>query len=200
MMAKLPKLFKSLTTFLFLLLCFCSKQNKTPEKIAELTFEIDSTKLELTTSDQNLGIQFNAPKGWTPVPPAMLEQFNQQDSAVFLEGSSFVIQPISIFLNNVDKSLLYVSKIQNAQDSISIDGYKQSIQKHLVPTKMGDFRKDGIIFTQFLIQDENRVNFKLLFFNSKNQLIQFDYIVPKDVYLAELKAIESSIGSLKLIG
>ena len=76
---------------------------------------------------------------------------------------------------------MYVSQIQYAQDSISIDGYKRSIQKHLMPTKIGDFRKDEIIFTQFLIQDENRVNFKLLFFNSKNQLIQFDYIVPKDV-------------------
>jgi hypothetical protein len=194
-------LYKILNIVLFSFLLFCSKEEKTsPPEVAELTFEIDSTKLELTSSDQNLGIQFNAPKGWTPILPAVFEQFNKQDSSVFVEGSNVVVQPISIFLNNADKSLLYVSQIQNAQDSISIDGYKQSIQKHLVPTKMGDFRKDGIIFTQFLIQNENHVIFKLLFFNSRNQLIQFDYIVPKDVYLAELKAIESSIGSLKLIG
>ena len=104
MMVKLPKLFKSLITLLFLLMCFCSEQNKTPEKIAELTFEINSTKLELASSDQYLGIQFSAPKGWAPVPSAMLEKFNKQDLSVFVKGNSFVIQPNSIFLNNTDKS------------------------------------------------------------------------------------------------
>lgn len=200
MMVKLPKLFKSLTTFLFLLMCLCSEQNKTPEKIAELTFEIDSTELELTSSDQNLGIQFNAPKGWMPIPQAMFEQFSKQGSAVFVEENNIAIHPVSIFLNKADKSLLYVSQVQGTPDSNSVDKYKESIQKNFTPTKIGDFKKDKILFTQFLIQDKNRINFKLLFFNSNNQLIQFDYIVPKDVYVLELKAIESSIGSIKLTG
>lgn len=183
------------------LLVFCSKQDNTSSTdVTELTFEIDSTKLELTSSDQNLGIQFNAPKGWTPISQAMFEQFSKQDSAVFVEGSNIAIHPISIFLNKADKSLLYVSQIQGTPDSTSVNRYKESIQKNFVPTKVGDFKKDEIIFTQFLIQDEDRINFKLLFFNSKNQLIQFDYIVPKDVYVPELKAIESSIGSIKLTG
>jgi hypothetical protein len=181
-------------------LLFCSKPDKTPSpEVAELTFEVDSTKLELPNQDQDLGIQFNAPKGWILTPKTLLEAFSNRDSSIFLEEADFKITPISICLNQETRCLLYISKIHGIQDSASVDKYKDLIQRIFSPTKVGDFLKDNIRFTQYLIQDERRVNFKLLFFNSKNQLIQFDYIVPKDVYLSELKAIESSIGSIKLI-
>jgi hypothetical protein len=94
---------------------------------------------------------------------------------------------------------LYISQLGGIEDSTSVDKYKDLIQKNFSPTKVGDFLKDNILFTQYLIQDENRINFKLLFFNPKDQLIQFDYILQKDSYVLELKAIESSIGSIKLI-
>lgn len=191
---------KSLNITLVALLLFCSKSDRLPsEKVTELAFEVDSIKLELASVDQNLGIQFNSPKGWTLIPQKLFEAFSQQDSTIFLKGSDFALAPISIFLNQDSKSLLYISQMRGIQDSVSIDGYKNLIQGKFSPTKAGDFLKDNILFTQYLIQNESRVNFKLLFFNSKNQLIQFDYIIPKDVYLSELKAIESSIGSIKLI-
>ncbi len=199
-MFRLSGLFIFLTTFVFVFALYCSRQDQDSSKrIAELTFEVDSTKLELTSVDQNLGIQFNSPKGWALAPKTLFEAFSKQDSSIFLEGAGFKITPISIFLNQESKSLLYISQMREIQDSASVDKYKGFIQRTFSPTKVGDFLKDNILFTQYLIQDEIRVNFKLLFFNSKNQLIQFDYIIPKDVYLSELKAIESSIGSVKLI-
>ncbi len=194
-------LYKSSNIALILFLLFCSKQEKTSSpKVAELTFEIDSTKLELTSYNQDLGIQFNTPKEWKPIPRSLFEEFSKQISSIFLEGNDFIVNPIFIFLNQQNKSLLYISQFQKFEDSTTVKKYKDLIQETFSPIKVGDFLKDDIIFTQYLIQDENRVNFKLLFFNSKNQLIQFDYIVPKDVYVPELKAIESSIGSIKLTG
>lgn len=186
---------------LITLLLFCSKPDKTSsQEVAELVFEVDSTRLELTSHDRYLSIQFNSPKGWTLIPKRLFEAFSKQDSSIFLQGADFKITPISIFLNQESKSLLYISQIHGIQDSASVDKYKALIQRTFSPTKVGDFLKDNILFTQYLIQNENHVNFKLLFFNSKNQLVQFDYIIPKDFYVSELKAIESSIGSIKLIG
>ena len=191
---------KFLIITLISFLLFCSKQNKTSSpEVTELAFEVDSTRLELTRHDQYLGIQFNSPKGWTLTPKTLFEAFSKQESSTFLEGSDFKISPISIFLNQEKKSILYISQMHGFQDSTSVDKYKDLIQRIFSPNKVGDFFKDNILFTQYLIQDENRVNFKLLFFNSKNQLIQFDYIVPNNFYISELKAIESSIGSIHLI-
>jgi len=191
---------RSLIIVIISFLLSCSKQDKaSPPQVTELTFEVDSTKLELASVDQNLGIQFNAPKGWTPITQSLFVKFSKQDSTIFLKGTHFMINPSSIFLNKDDKSLLYISQIQGIGDSTSVDKYKDLIQRNFSPTKVGDFFKENILFTQYLIQDEIRINFKLLFFNSNKQLIQFDYIAPKNAYVLELKAIESSIGSIKLI-
>lgn len=199
-MVKVTELSKFWTTFVVVFILFCSSQEKNQtETTSELTFEVDSTKLELTTHNQDLGIQFNAPKEWTPIPRSLFEKFSKQISTNFLEGNDFKVNPISIFLNQQNKSLLYISQFQNLVDSTIVKKYEDLIQVTFLPTKVGDFLKDDIVFTQYLIQDENRINFKLFFFNSKNQLIQFDYIVPNDSYVSQLKAVESSIGSIKLL-
>ena len=199
-MFKLPISFKFLTTFIIVIVLFCSRENNnTSEKTEELTFEVDSTKLELTSYNQDLGIQFNAPKGWTPISHTIFEQFSKRDTVVFIENSDIKIQPKSIFFNEAHKTLLYISQLQKLEDSTWVEKYKGLIQTKFSPVKVGDFLKDDILFTQFLIQDKHLVTFKLLFFNLNNQLIQFDYIIPKDTYLSEIKAIESSIGSIKLI-
>jgi len=192
--------FKYLSLSLLVILVFCSRENKnSSEEIAEMGFEVDSTKLELTSYNQDLGIQFNAPREWKPIHRSLFEEFSKQSSTIFLEGNDFNVSPIFIFLNQQNNSFLYISQFQNLEDSTGLKKYKDLIQGILSPTKVGDFLKDNIIFTQYLIQDEKRINFKLLFFNSQNQLIQFDYIVPNDCYLSELKAIESSIGSIRLL-
>jgi hypothetical protein len=65
--------------------------------------------------------------------------------------------------------------------------------------KKAVYMKDGIKITQFLIQKNNIVNFRLLFNNGDGKLLQFDYLAGIRDYSLEVKAIESSIGSIKLI-
>jgi len=180
------------------LFLFCSKQDQSgTNEINELKFEVDSTKLEIRTRNTDLGIQFNSPKDWMPISHELLEDFSKRNASEYLKASGFVWKPISIFLNKKNESLLYISLVQGQDDTSSITMYKDLIQKNIASAKAGDFIKDGIHFSQILVQDNERVNFKLLFFNSKNQLIQFDYVIPNQFYISELKAIESSIGSIQ---
>ena len=180
------------------LFLFCSKQDQNgTNEINELKFEVDSTKLEIRTRNTDLGIQFNSPKDWMPISHELLEDFSKRNASEYLKASGFVWKPISIFLNKKNESLLYISLVQGQDDTSSITMYKDLIQKNIASAKAGDFIKDGIHFSQILVQDNERVNFKLLFFNSKNQLIQFDYVIPNQFYISELKAIESSIGSIQ---
>ena len=125
-------LYKSLDIALISLLLFCSKQDKIPSpEVNELAFEVDSSKLELRSLDQNLGIQFNSPKGWALILPLLSEEFRKQGAATFLEKTDFDITPISIFLNKENKSLLHISQIQKLDDSIRVEKYKDLIQKKL---------------------------------------------------------------------
>jgi len=190
---------KHLILFLSLLVLFCSKQEKSaPPKTSEMIFEVDSTRLESALYVPELGIRFSSPKGWLPISEALFKEFRQKNPTV--PGDSvFLCKPVSIFFNNDSKSLLYISEIKTPNDSGSPGNYQSLIQKSLEPKKTGNFTKDNIYFTQFLIQDPVRINFKLVFSNANNQLIQFDYVVPTEFYVSELKAIESSIGSIKLV-
>lgn len=195
---------KFLIVFVFILSFFCSNQEKnSSQDVSELDFDVDSTKLEPTIQNKDLCIQFSSPKGWTLISQDIFEEFSKRNQIAHIENSGFSFKPISIFLNQESESLLYVSLIHGLEDTSTaklIEKYKGVIITNFTPFKSGDFLKDNILFVQFLIQDEERVNFKLLFINNKNQLIQFDYIIPNKSYLSELKAIESSIGSIQLIG
>lgn len=184
-----------LIAFLF----FCSKQEqKSAEHTTELTFQVDSTKLESAIHQTDLGITFNPPKGWTQISDQLLEEFSKRNPSA-MQDSLFLVKPVSVFFNKDTKSFLYILKVLSSDDSTSIDYYKKLIEVHLSPAKTGDFTKDKIHFNQYLIQDKARVNFKLLFSNLNSEFIQFDYIIPIESYASELKAIESSIGSIQFI-
>ncbi|MCI0495274.1 hypothetical protein L0Z72_09735 [candidate division KSB1 bacterium] len=192
--------YKLLIFLAFIIMLFCAKQEKeTVQREDELAFEVDTAKLELSTRLMDWGIELNSPKDWKPIDEKLFNQLSDKAATVNLSDSTFSCQPNAIFFNQNDKSTLFISAVSGVDDTSSFAQYKNLIQEKLAPRKAGDFLKNQISFSQFLIQDELHVNFKLLFQNKRLQLIQFDYIIPIHSYVSELKAIESSIGSIHLI-
>lgn len=184
----------------FFFLCFCSKPENDPSQHTnELTFEVDASKLEPLTRIENLGIQFSSPQDWKPIEENLFGALSKKVTALNVSDSAFLCQPISIFLNTEDKSTMFISIIQGLSDTTALARYKNFLHENLSPRKTGDFLKDQIHFSQFLIQDDQHINFKLIFENLEHQFIQFDYIIPINNYVSELKAIEASIGSINLI-
>lgn len=183
-----------------ILLCYCSKQeDESAQQANELMFVVDSTKLELSTHLADLGIVFNSPKNWEPIADDLFKELSSKTSIANFTDSVFSCKPISIFLNPDNNSMLFITSVQGISDTSSFVKYKNLLHEKLSPRKTGDFLKDQVTFSQFLIQNDQYINFKLLFQNSRHQFIQFDYIIPTNSYVSELKAIEASIGSIKLI-
>lgn len=181
------------------LLCCSKREDESSPRTDELMFEVDSTKLEALTEFVDWGIAVHAPREWKFVEEKLLFELSQNADAVNLHDSVFACQPIAVFFQRDNQSVLFISNVSGVNDSDSFMTYQHLIQEKLAPRKSGSFLKDQITFSQFLIQDEQHVNFKLLMQNNKRQLIQFDYIVPMTSYLSELKAVEASIGSIHLI-
>lgn len=179
------------------------QKSDSPEKPQELLFEIDSLRVGAFYADPIAGFQFQAPKHWQPVADQLMEKLAAQVTQP-IQSQEIDFRPLTFFLNHENGSALSISRIISQTDttwpqlrSQYIDLVKTNFQA--TEFKSGEFMKDEIQFTQFLIQTDKTVNFKLVFENRPGQIIQLDYIVPKNYYPNEVKAIESSIGSIKRI-
>ncbi len=182
----------------------CSRKQKkdetNPNAVFELHFFVDSTRIEDTVKDTINGIQLNPPLDWKLITPEMLVKITAKFSEQQTDNVKF--RPIFIFMNQEKECLLSVISIGLKSDSVlEMETYCKLIEEKLEKEeiKKERFKNNNIVFTQYLILKENLVTFKLLFEGPMNNLIQIDYITSRNNYPSEVKSIESSIGSIRLI-
>lgn len=192
----------SASILLLCLISFSCNSNDESGKLNRLNFEIDSTKLAAEVKLNNYKLSFH--------PPVNLvhsdEFFNKLVSGIAKNDpnmNELVTKPIDAFVDN-DFNVLVVSGIESGLKDTAIAGLSKItalVKKQFKPenAKYAEFLKDDIKIGQFLIQDSINVIFKLLLENPDKKVLQFDYIIPQKNYKNEIKAIESSIGSIKYI-
>ncbi len=191
-----------LTFFLFV---FCSGQgdgNKPSDD--ELYFNIDKNLLGEAEQLDEYRFSLNPPKNWLSVNEELFaalvkETANSADNELNIE-----YKPLKMFFDENFGSLLSVIHVKAGNDTLSGKAFEQAYIAMLdqnFPSgnpQKGSFTKNNKRFTQYLIQDDKRVAFKLIFLDQSGQVIQLDYNVDANRYIHELKAIESSIGSVSL--
>ena len=185
--------------------CSSDDTSENTNNIPELQFDIDTTKLGETYRRDDYGIMLYPPKGWDLVSAEVLQQFKKQLSKN-ISAQEVSFEPIDMFFNEENQSILSIAHIievnkQRTTEQDLLKNYRELLTSKINSSqlKKGEFFKDGIHFVQFLIQDGERVIFKLLLQNSKKQVIELDYIILQNVYNSEVKAVESSIGTIDLI-
>lgn len=185
--------------------CGSDEVSENTDIVPELHFDIDMTKLGEVYRQNDYGITLYPPKGWELVPADVLQQLKTQSSKN-ASAQEVSFEPINMFFNEENQSILSIAHIievnkQGISDRDLLKKYQELLTSKIDSSRLkkGEFFKDGIHFVQFLIQDGERVIFKLLVRNVKNQLIELDYIVLKSVYSSEVKAIESSIGTISFV-
>lgn len=186
-----------LLIFSFLIIT-CNDSQEKPAELQELEFAIDTSLISVSIADSVYLIRFSPPVNWQLMPLDILKGLAK-------EHGEIRIVPLYIFGYAEQFSALNVSKIEfsdtTIQDKTKFELYEKIIKEAFSDQliKQGNFKKDGIIIHQFLIKSDKMINFKLIFKNSKGEYIQFDYSSQNEHYPKVLKAIESSIGSIKLI-
>ncbi|MCX8010596.1 MAG: hypothetical protein N3A61_05540 [Ignavibacteria bacterium] len=182
----------------------CKKQDDGTKNISnELIFNIDSTLIGEKISDIKYKFELHPPKNWSGVSESIFKQiYSRIQTLQTQEQISYI--PLYLFFDEANGSMLSVNQIIIQNDSMSFvkkmkifeDGLKQKFDSSFI--KGGSFKKENNDFYQFLIRNNEFVNFKITFESDNRYLINFDYIVPVKVYQNEIKAIESSIGSIKI--
>ncbi len=169
-----------------------------------LVFNIDSTKISSIRFIDGFDVSFHPPINWEEVEADISERIVNSLKSQRAGNSKYIYKPSRIFLNKSTNSLLAVGKVETPDPepgtNIKINDYIGIVTENFDQSisKRGSFIKDGITITQLLIQKQNLISFKLIF-EIENTLYQFDYTAQKEYYKEELKSIESSMGTIKLI-
>ena len=196
--------------FLQLLLCgviigalaSCDPPKAKKRTYETLVFDVDQTHLEPAITDAVLKIEMSAPKGWKSVGDSMLARVIDELGYKFTGGLQ--MEPRWIFVNEGSRAMCVVSKLEDVQgtsDDTVLESletaYHTQFPKATIHRTI--FMKGAFRVHQLMVITANFVLIKLICDARENPVFEIDYFVPKDVYEAELRSIESSIGSIKLI-
>jgi len=184
----------------FSLIHFSCGKNGEETKPNRLSFNIDSALIAPETVIDGYKLSFNPPAGLAR-SEEFLKKLNSGVEISNREQKEIFTRPVDVFVDS-SFNIVVVSAVESAvKDSVAggLTKVTGAIKKQFSAEKMkfAEFLKDDIRISQFLIQDSVNVIFKLLLENPDKKVMQFDYIIPQSNYRNEIKAIESSIGSIK---
>jgi hypothetical protein len=180
----------------------CTKNDAPPKTIPAVTFDVNALLLGDSVVSKQYGITFFVPKNWKPLPKDIEQQLRSRLSDV--NTGEIRPEPLYIFVGEANKATLAVSVLRfPAQDtSITLQRMRfvQSVKSNTDSStlRIAEFRKNTMLMTQCVIRTPERISFKVLV-EAKNALLQFDYVLSMAVYTKEIRAVESSIGSILLI-
>ena len=180
----------------------CERSNSSRQTYETLTFNVDSTRLEPTITDSTLKIEIAAPKGWKAIDDAMLVQVVDRLGDTLTQGLEML--PRLVFVNEEIGAICVVSGLEDVEGppdetllKMLDDTYRSRFPT--ATSQRATFRKGAFRMHQLMVVASDFVLIKLICDTPESPVFEVDYVVPSDVYQQELRAIESSIGSLNLI-
>lgn len=188
-----------------LILLGTSCQIPTPNQdrgVPYLTFSIDSTQLDTLYQNQAIGFAFCPPKNWSAIDTA----HNKQVKEIFMETGlkehhEYIQQA---FWDGENQNLGFLYIYPNATDSLLAAMIEEpdtffNYHQEWATVQVAPFKTADFFIYQFLMLNEERVYFSLLFIEPTEQVFRMDYLMAKDYYQKHIRAIESSIGSFHLL-
>lgn len=191
--------FVAILPFLTLLFVFVGcKSSKTEDKHPSLEFQIDPALLEPKIQDKELGIEISPPAGWEKRDST----FSNSGTLKELRAIEMLVgSPKHFFQHNQTNSLCILSKsatnsVKNTENLILRS--KSGLEKQFPSAKISTstFLKDKILVHQIMLLSSEYVILKLVCELDKLKAFEVVYILPKNAYADQLRAIESSIGSI----
>ncbi|RKU11757.1 hypothetical protein C6501_12085 [Candidatus Poribacteria bacterium] len=180
----------------------CDSPNAKKQPYETLVFNVDETLLEPVLTDTDLKIKMASPKNWKRIDDSMFVQVvNKLDSQL---TEDIKLAPRWIFLNEGSRAMCVVSKLDGvgiAPNETLFNDLTTAYRKRFpnATVEQTIFLKDVFRIHQLMVVAADFVLIKLICDAPETLVFEVDYRIPRDVYQIELKAIESSIGSINLI-
>jgi len=187
-----------------LLLLNCSNKEDS-EWFSGDFYSNDKSKLAAEIIDENIGFKFFPPLNWSIQSAELSKKIESKNKFKDADQKSFSYAPIYLFFNKETGSLLSIGIVDYTDTSATLES-KMNIYKNLLTNKykddklsIGVFTKSGIKFTQLKSEKENFINYKIIFNNNANKIIQLDCTIRKDNLKSERESLKATIGSIQLL-
>ncbi len=188
----------------FSLLISCDSKAPEPQTqiTQHLTFDVNADLLGPEVVDSSLHITLSPPRNWNPIPEEALTQVKVKSKDIL--GQTIELEPCHIFGNEQSRTMCFVSRLR----SLNIDNFETLMEdlKKAYYSKLKDSRidsatyfKDEFMVHQLMVNTSQYVLIKLFLDSPDIPVFEVDYVVPLEVYGKELRAIESSIGSIRTL-
>lgn len=181
----------------FFIACNKEKNDEAPKDFPKLEFKLDKSLLDEKITDTSINLSFSPPKNWKPLSTTINQ--NNKIYTLFEPFTHITSTYTNIFFNEKDSSVLTYFSIKNIKDITPEKVYDSlfNITNNSDKIKKSKFYKDNLLITQYLIQVEPIIIFKLIFNIKENTIAEFNYIIKKEKYSEEIaKSIEASIASI----
>jgi hypothetical protein len=182
------------------LILACSGSNRS--KVETLSFTVDSTRLGGSFTDSVSGLSLRAPAGWRRLSAITLDRVRASIEADSTEAGLPVPWIQVLFSLKEQNAYLLVGRYD---PSIFLDGHNSLVvwQKEELLGQFADssvsyarFKHNRIVFEQLLASDAEFVVIKLFVQAPDRGVYQIEYVTRRSWYDTNLRAIESSIGSI----
>ncbi|ROL58313.1 hypothetical protein D9V84_00855 [Bacteroidetes/Chlorobi group bacterium Naka2016] len=189
---------KIMFTILLILFTFCNR-NENKNNSNELFFAIDTTLISSPLTFNDIGIKISVPKKWDRLDLKKIEFHSINRIFSTNTSSQDTLRVLGIFADTLYKCYLFVSEVIASKElSYLLNLFDSSLTNmNKFKNLKGEFQKNGFLITQYLLQNQELVIFRLLSKSQNNRIFQLDYIIPRMFYDEKVaRAVESSIGSL----
>ncbi|MFZ5433890.1 MAG: hypothetical protein ACOZB3_08970 [Calditrichota bacterium] len=178
----------------FALACRGSGQAAGPFR--ELEFAVDSSRLgaEISIGD----ISLHAPNGWEPADTSLM---NAVRSRIEADTGAFGVDLLAVCLNPASGGILMITGFRNppAKNEGFVPWARQFVEQYRaarpdVPVEEDWIKLGAISAVQLYPADSLRVQFKYVL--DAPSPLGLDYVVPKSHWEAEVRSVESSLGTI----
>ena len=180
----------------------CDSQNAKNPSYETLVFNVDETKLEPVVTDTVLKIKMAPPRNWKQINESTLAEVISKAGTPATEGLQ--VTPRWIFLHEGSQAVCVVSALSGMDlgpNETLLETLATAYRNEFphATVQQAIFMKGAFRVHQIMVIAADSVLIKLICDAPETLVFEVDYRVPKNVYQTELRAIESSIGSINLI-
>ena len=192
------KLYKILLFVLISLILLNCAKDKNKEELETLVFNIDSLLIGEQYTNPEIGISFCPPKEWNQLSSKLMTSIEQ--SLQEMEDSSSVdIILQDVFLNQINSCICFLSTFQKTITAKQIrDAYLTELLAGDIQGSVteGSYLHNGLNIRQLIHVQDDQITIKLVCISDDENIFMLDYIVPAQFYEQNIRAIESSLGTI----
>ncbi|MBT3168989.1 MAG: hypothetical protein HN952_04565 [Candidatus Cloacimonetes bacterium] len=184
-----------LGTLFFVLMLNVLACANSKESAESVIFNVDSLLIDEVFIDNEINVSFHPPINWTKLPKEQFQIIAEKIST--LDSLEIEVILKQIFVSKEEQNVCVISNIVK-DDVLIIAQYVDLLRNQHEILQELDFAYNGFLFKQISINNDEKIMLKFLIYND-NKIFMIDYLLKTNLYPNQVRAIESSIGSLSKI-